>query len=253
MPEFCTISCANKRNTPENCLLLWACMNSLLPVFIDALPRYKCQAGIICSRPGAPAGKWHTDGGHSKFKLFDGESGGPSAVCVFVPLVDLTAPALYSPLPPSASAGCAGPGHTAIAAAAASIATGNTEENGNSRLLGSSDRPRTDHDHGGSAGGSTHYAAAAAAQEAQELSGGGGGGGVGVRHGLGCTAFWPGSHRHPEAVHLGSAAARMGACVSGAPMRAGDVLLYLPSSRANRALFPFTLRGSISGFATAYS
>eukprot|EP01048_Picozoa_sp_COSAG05_P013494 COSAG05_NODE_1442_length_4879_cov_8.264644_3_plen_110_part_00 len=29
-----------------------------------------------------------------------------------------------------------------------------------------------------------------------------------VQHGLGCTAFWPGSHRHPEAVHLGAAAAR---------------------------------------------
>ena len=29
-----------------------------------------------------------------------------------------------------------------------------------------------------------------------------------VQHGLGCTAFWPGSHRHPEAAHLGAAAAR---------------------------------------------
>ena len=39
-----------------------------------------------------------------------------------------------------------------------------------------------------------------------------------VQHGLGCTAFWPGSHRHPEAVHLGAAAARH----SGAGPRGGE-------------------------------
>jgi hypothetical protein len=46
-------------------------------------------------------------------------------------------------------------------------------------------------------------------------------------HGLGCTVFWPGSHRHIECVHLGSiAATALGAVVSGAPLRAGGALVY---------------------------
>ncbi len=47
------------------------------------------------------------------------------------------------------------------------------------------------------------------------------------KHGLGCTVFWPGSHRHVECVHLGSVAATaLGAVVSGAPMQAGGALVY---------------------------
>ena len=47
------------------------------------------------------------------------------------------------------------------------------------------------------------------------------------KHGLGCTVFWPGSHRHVECVHLGSVAATsLGAVVSGAPLRAGGALVY---------------------------
>lgn len=47
------------------------------------------------------------------------------------------------------------------------------------------------------------------------------------KHDLGCTVFWPGSHRHVECVHLGSVAATaLGAVVSGAPMRAGGALIY---------------------------
>eukprot|EP01043_Picozoa_sp_COSAG02_P011889 COSAG02_NODE_446_length_22141_cov_17.963842_1_plen_170_part_00 len=47
------------------------------------------------------------------------------------------------------------------------------------------------------------------------------------KHGLGCTVFWPGSHRHVECVHLGSVAATaLGAVVSGAPMRPGGALVY---------------------------
>ena len=111
---------------------------------------FTCQAGAICSRPGALAGKWHTDGGHSKYNIFEGESGAPLAVCVFIPLVDLDLPQ----------------------------------------------------------GGIKH------------------GDGEAATHGRGCTAFWPGSHRHPEAAGLGSVAAEAGACVSGAPMRAGSALAY---------------------------
>ena len=52
---------------------------------------YKVQASVICSRPGAPAGRWHADSPHSKHS-FGGESGRPRGVCVFVPLVPLEAP-----------------------------------------------------------------------------------------------------------------------------------------------------------------
>jgi len=105
------------------------------------------QASVICSRPGAPAGRWHADGGHSAFS-FDGESGAASAICVFVPLVPLEPPTL-------------------------------------------------------------------------------GVGGEGVRHGRGCTAFWPGSHRHRACAHLGSAAAsRLRVVLPGAPLKAGAALIY---------------------------
>ena len=118
---------------------------------------YSCQAGAIVSRPGAPCGKWHTDGGHPKYNIFGGVSGAPLAVCVFIPLVDLD-------LPQPAT----------------------TEQSSTS------------------------------GDSAEAV----------VMHQRGCTAFWPGSHRHPEASSLGSVAARAGACVSGAPMRAGDALGY---------------------------
>jgi hypothetical protein len=130
---------------------------------------YTCQAGAIVSRPGARCGKWHTDGGHPKYNIFEeGESGTPLAVCVFIPLVDLD-------LPQQSAASA-------------------TKQAGSSSKVA--------------------VAAAAAAAAAE------------VMHGRGCTAFWPGSHRHPEASSLGSVAAQAGACVSGAPMRAGDALGY---------------------------
>lgn len=150
---------------------------------------YVCQAGAIVSRPGAPCGKWHTDGGHPSFNIFEGESGAPLSVCVFIPLVDLSLPQLSAArISKQAQPSCTAP---------------------------------------------------------EELS-------QAVTHGRGCTAFWPGSHRHPEvrlcprcgsafpipnalplhpgtskqASTLGSVAAQAGACVSGAPMRAGDALGY---------------------------
>ena len=130
---------------------------------------YTCQAGAIVSRPGARCGKWHTDGGHPKYNIFEeGESGTPLAVCVFIPLVDLD-------LPQQSAASA-------------------TKQAGSSSKVA--------------------VAAAAAAAAAEMM------------HGRGCTAFWPGSHRHPEASSLGSVAAQAGACVSGAPMRAGDALGY---------------------------
>ena len=117
---------------------------------------FKWQASVICSRPGAPAGRWHTDGGHSKHD-FDGRSGAPYALCAFVPLVPLEAPSRLS------------------ACGAGALESG---------------------------------------VEA-------------VEHGRGCTAFWPGSHRHPECMHLGAMAAKhMHVVVPGAPMAAGDALVY---------------------------
>lgn len=104
------------------------------------------QASVICSRPGAPAGRWHADGGHSCF-VFDGESGDAHALCVFVPLV---------PLDPPTRTPCGS-----------------------------------------------------------------------IKHGRGCTVFWPGSHRYRECPHLGAAAAeRMHAVVVGAPLNVGSALMY---------------------------
>ena len=130
-----------------------------------------------------------TDGGHPKYNIFEGESGTPLAVCVFVPLVDLCLP---QPL----------------------------------------DISMIDNKHASTSPFENPKTAA-------------------VTHGRGCTAFWPGSHRHPEArfkylskwsaqtfsmrvvvcillqaSSMGSVAAQVGACVSGAPMRAGDALGY---------------------------
>ena len=106
------------------------------------------QASLVCSRPGAPAGGWHADGGHSRFSFgAEGASSPlPYALCAFVPLVPLAPPRR--------------------------AADGRVE------------------------------------------------------HGLGCTAFWPGSHAWPACLHLGAAAARAGAVVPGAPLEAGGVLLY---------------------------
>lgn len=48
-----------------------------------------------------------------------------------------------------------------------------------------------------------------------------------VKHGLGCTTFWPGSHRHPECPNLGAVMAEhTGAMVPCAPLQAGAALLY---------------------------
>lgn len=107
---------------------------------------YLWQASLVCSRPGAPAGGWHADGGHGRYSYPGGESAPlPYALCAFVPLVPL--------LPPSRR-------------------------------------------------------------------------GDSTEHGLGCTAFWPGSHRFAECLHLGRAAARLGAALPGAPLEAGGALLY---------------------------
>eukprot|EP00930_Biecheleria_cincta_P057852 TRINITY_DN43724_c0_g1_i1.p1 TRINITY_DN43724_c0_g1~~TRINITY_DN43724_c0_g1_i1.p1 ORF type:complete len:429 (+),score=55.12 TRINITY_DN43724_c0_g1_i1:61-1347(+) len=62
-----------------------------VPMMHAMLGEYKWQASVICSRAGAPAGKWHIDGGHGRY-VFDGESGKVYAICVFIPLVDLEAP-----------------------------------------------------------------------------------------------------------------------------------------------------------------
>lgn len=107
---------------------------------------YKWQASVVCSRPGAPAGRWHTDGGHTAY-VFDGRSGPPSCLCIFVPLVPLEPPV--------------------------------ESESGE------------------------------------------------VKHGRGCTAFWPGSHRYRECPLLGAAAsARLRAVVPGAPLGVGAALVY---------------------------
>jgi len=118
-----------------------------VPAVEQALGKVKWQASVVCSRPGAPAGRWHTDGPHSRFTFEEGESGPVYAVCVFIPLVQLEAPIVA--------------------------------DNGL------------------------------------------------VKHGLGCTAFWPGSHRHPECKELGAVMAEhTGAIVPGAPLQAGAAVVY---------------------------
>ncbi|EOD39518.1 hypothetical protein EMIHUDRAFT_97724 [Emiliania huxleyi CCMP1516] len=88
----------------------------------------------------------------------------------------------------------------------------------------------------------------------RHVGGGEGGGGEGiagraVAHGLGCTAFWPGSHRQPACLNLGAAAStRLRAVVSGAPLAAGDALLYdyrtvhcgSPNQQGERPILQFT-------------
>lgn len=46
------------------------------------------QVGVVISRPGSPAGHWHSDGVTYRRKRGDS----PCAVCVFVPLVSLELP-----------------------------------------------------------------------------------------------------------------------------------------------------------------
>mmetsp|Transcript_123824 Transcript_123824/g.194223 ORF Transcript_123824/g.194223 Transcript_123824/m.194223 type:complete len:446 (-) Transcript_123824:61-1398(-) len=117
-----------------------------VPVMHALLGAFNWQASVICSRPGAPAGKWHIDGGHSRL-VFNGESGQAYAICVFIPLVRLEQPS--------------------------------TSESGV------------------------------------------------TKHGLGCTAFWPGSHRYQECAHLGAAAAdKLGVVIPGAPLEPGAALIY---------------------------
>jgi hypothetical protein len=51
------------------------------------------QCSCVWSRPGATAGAWHADGGHGKFVYGEGcAPDAPYALCVFVPLVDLSSP-----------------------------------------------------------------------------------------------------------------------------------------------------------------
>ena len=53
------------------------------------------------------------------------------------------------------------------------------------------------------------------------------GAGGAVAHGRGCTAFWPGSHLQAACLQLGAAASqRLRAVVPGAPLDAGDALVY---------------------------
>jgi diketogulonate reductase-like aldo/keto reductase len=48
-----------------------------------------------------------------------------------------------------------------------------------------------------------------------------------VEHGLGCTGFWPGSHRYEQCCNLGALAANhLHATIPGAPMQAGSALIY---------------------------
>jgi len=63
-----------------------------------------------------------------------------------------------------------------------------------------------------------------------------------VVHGSGCTAFWPGSHRQPACLQLGAAAStRLCAVVAGAPMEAGDALLYAVYTIEHIVLVVYTL------------
>jgi len=52
------------------------------------------QVSLICSRPGAPAGHWHSDGGHSRFTYGEEGESAPVAyaLCAFVPLIPLAPP-----------------------------------------------------------------------------------------------------------------------------------------------------------------
>jgi hypothetical protein len=54
------------------------------------------QVSLICSRPEAPAGHWHSDGGHSRFTYGEEGESAPIAyaLCAFVPLVALAPPSL---------------------------------------------------------------------------------------------------------------------------------------------------------------
>jgi len=107
---------------------------------------YTWQVSLIVSRPGAPAGGWHADGGHSRYNFSGSSALIPYALCVFIPVVDLVAP---------------------------------------ERVDGK------------------------------------------IVHGSGCTAFWPGSHRYPACLHMGSAAAStLEAVIPGAPLQAGSALMY---------------------------
>lgn len=48
-----------------------------------------------------------------------------------------------------------------------------------------------------------------------------------VKHGRGCTAFWPGSHRYRECPTLGAVAAnQLHAAIPAAPLRAGAAVVY---------------------------
>lgn len=63
-----------------------------VPTVRTVLDEHKWEAGAVVSRPGARGQGWHADGVHSKYD-YGGESGPPPALCVFIPLVDLLAPA----------------------------------------------------------------------------------------------------------------------------------------------------------------
>eukprot|EP00298_Acanthocystis_sp_HF-20_P004363 c14697_g1_i1.p1 GENE.c14697_g1_i1~~c14697_g1_i1.p1 ORF type:complete len:366 (+),score=153.40 c14697_g1_i1:91-1188(+) len=55
-------------------------------------PNFKCQVSVIYSRPGAPDQSWHSDGDHlgRDADISGHGEDSPYAVCVFVPLIDLS-------------------------------------------------------------------------------------------------------------------------------------------------------------------
>jgi hypothetical protein len=144
--------------------------------------------------------------------MFDGESGRAYGFCVFVPLVPLLPPRERE-TDPSQGAGIIKTGDVAIGHAA-------TPEE---QTMGAEQQQQETPPGGSSAsasgdGGRSRYILSDGELRNREEA---------YKHGLGCTVFWPGSHRHVECVHLGSVAATaLGAVVSGAPLRAGGALVY---------------------------
>ena len=174
---------------------------------------------------------------HSRY-VYDGESGPPPALCVFIPLVNLAAPKhrhvnLAAPrrrrgaTEGSGAEGNAGDG-------------GNTGDGGNA---GYGEEPNVEVDGSGAGGQHTQAHMSALDQrpaQAQVTAGDSGTWGavvvhrgvscqldLAVEHGRGCTTWWPGSHRYAECARIGAKAQEhLHACIPGAPLRAGAALVY---------------------------
>lgn len=177
---------------------------------------YEWQVSLIVSRKGAPAGHWHSDGGHSRFTYGEEGESAPLAyaLCAFVPLVPLAPPILTS------------------------LARMNNGGDGGAREF--------------CGGVHSDFAAVGDSEMASERSLDSHW--PRVYHGSGCTVFWPGSHRQPACLQLGCAAStRLDAVICGAPLDVGDALVYdyrtvhcgSPNEGSERPIvqFTFTRRG----------